>query len=301
MRINQCKRDRSTVRLESGPSSHSLSLTKEIEQNQEPSSTPVFTTDYDGAYWDTVARCMIDEPHYMDPIIAKQKRQAHLELIMGWLPANAKQILKTDLFEEAFGDDALLPYFHRSGGQTVGMDISPRVMANAARRGLSPHSVVCDVRELPYAEGSFDAIISTSTLDHFANSTDITASLSQCRRVLRPGGILIVTLDNRQNFLDWLMRLVYQVGVVPYHIGPSYSMQELKSSLAQVGFTTTDTAALIHNPRIVTTGLVKMLRFARGESADRSIQFLLDMFDGMRNWPTRYRTACFIAARAERK
>ena len=44
---------------------------------------------------------------YLHPLVAEQKRHVHLELARRWTDGLAvSAALKTDLFEEAFGDDA---------------------------------------------------------------------------------------------------------------------------------------------------------------------------------------------------
>ena len=46
------------------------------------------------------------------------------------------------------------------------------------------------VEELPFPEGSFDLVISTTSFDHWA---DQRAGLGECARVLAPGGWLVLT------------------------------------------------------------------------------------------------------------
>ena len=56
--------------------------------------------------------------------------------------------------------------------------------------------------ELPFGESSFDLVFVKSTLDHCANAE---RALSEFRRVLRPRGFLLITL---QNFASWQRRIV---------------------------------------------------------------------------------------------
>ncbi len=51
--------------------------------------------------------------------------------------------------------------------------------------------------DLPYPANSFDAVISIGTLHH---TGDLTRSVSEVRRVLRPGGIALVMVYNRHSF-----------------------------------------------------------------------------------------------------
>ena len=48
-----------------------------------------------------------------------------------------------------------------------------------------------DIHALPYAEGSFDLVVHSDTLEHVAHPV---RALSECRRVLKPGGGLCFTV-----------------------------------------------------------------------------------------------------------
>ena len=51
---------------------------------------------------------MADESWYLDPLVARQKRDKHLALLQAWWNGGSAMVLKTDLFEEANGYDELL-------------------------------------------------------------------------------------------------------------------------------------------------------------------------------------------------
>ena len=75
----------------------------------------------------------------------------------------------------------------------VGVDLSERMLevgrAKAARRGLELRLEVADGTQLPFADGSFDAVTIAYGLRNFG---DIDAGLREFRRVLRRGGRLVV-------------------------------------------------------------------------------------------------------------
>jgi SAM-dependent methyltransferase len=52
-----------------------------------------------------------------------------------------------------------------------------------------PH-VSADVQALPFRDGAFDAVKATEVLEHVP---DVGRALAECRRVLRPGGHLVIT------------------------------------------------------------------------------------------------------------
>ena len=51
--------------------------------------------------------------------------------------------------------------------------------------------VGADVQALPFRDGAFDAVKATELLEHVP---DVARALAECRRVLRPGGHLVITV-----------------------------------------------------------------------------------------------------------
>ena len=155
-------------------------------------------------YWDHVAQSL-EGKYYLNELLGEHKRRIHLKLVERWGQSRQHgKILKTDLFEEALGTDDLLFHLRDRASQAVGVDVSPRIVRKAKSRaqvsqGGSNHFVVADVRTLPFANDSFDLIISNSTLDHFPAEADLKRGLSEISRALLPGGILIITMDNPSN------------------------------------------------------------------------------------------------------
>lgn len=80
----------------------------------------------------------------------------------------------------------------------VGLDLSPQQVARATRRARSVASraqfVVGSALELPFADGSFDAVLSVASIKHWP---DPPKGLRECVRVLRPGGSLGVVEADR--------------------------------------------------------------------------------------------------------
>ncbi len=85
----------------------------------------------------------------------------------------------------------------RYGLEVIGLDLDPamveRARTNAARSakqdGREPAFLVGDVASLAFPDRSFDLVVSTLSMHHWA---DPTAGLSEIGRVLRPGGRALV-------------------------------------------------------------------------------------------------------------
>ncbi len=75
----------------------------------------------------------------------------------------------------------------REGWQPVVVDRSAEMLAHAAAKGLA--TVEADAQSLPFEDASFDAAMMISMLHHVE---DRGAALTEARRILRPGGRLVL-------------------------------------------------------------------------------------------------------------
>jgi SAM-dependent methyltransferase len=73
-------------------------------------------------------------------------------------------------------------------GQVTGIDSNPRPLAVAGRRALTVAQSLGD--QLPFAEDTFDVVALLDTVEHIPDELGV---FSECRRVLKPGGLLVVT------------------------------------------------------------------------------------------------------------
>ncbi|PWI13311.1 class I SAM-dependent methyltransferase [Streptomyces sp. Act143] len=88
-----------------------------------------------------------------------------------------------------------------AGYDVVGSDLSPRAAARAAveaaERGLRLPTAAADMRRLPFAPSVFDVVVcADNSLPHLLSAADVSAALGEMRRVLRDGGLLVLTVRN---------------------------------------------------------------------------------------------------------
>ena len=214
----------------------------------------VQSTDVAGEDWDAVARLDDDLPAGW----RRRARREHLDLIDRWIGTPVGRWLKTDLAEESLPDRALLPSL--PSATWIAVDIS----VEAARRAriAVARPVVADVRALPFREGSFDGVLSTSTLDHFGDAADIGRSLAELATVVAPEGRLLLTLDNPENPLvrarNALPRdVAARTGLVPFAVGATLDEDHARAAVTTAGFDVDDVCHLLHAPHVVATRLAR--------------------------------------------
>jgi len=253
--------------------------------------------------WESLpAKLNYAEPY--DELLARDYSSTYAELINRWAPPSGNRlILKTDLYDEALCRfRSFISEISSAGDRIVGMDISSEIVkaARSARHTEGPleHYTCCDVRFLPFAENSFDLVISDSTLDHFESRDDIRRSLAELHRVLKPGGIMVLTLDNSSNFSEPLFRAWISLGMAPFYIGPTLSRKKLAGTLKDLDFTVTGETAIVHVPRFFGKLILRLLRGVSGKKFDAVISRWLKSLHSLEGKRIQYLTAQFIAVRA---
>jgi ubiquinone/menaquinone biosynthesis C-methylase UbiE len=97
------------------------------------------------------------------------------------------------------GTGVLAAMLARKGLQVTGIDISPPMMGVAARRlkeeGLESQVMLRELGavdlDTAFQEASFDAVVSTLVFSELSDD-EIAYALTECRRILRPGGQLLI-------------------------------------------------------------------------------------------------------------
>lgn len=255
-----------------------------------------------GGTWEEIAH-KSNPSWYLDPVVAEQKRRVHQKLIRDWTGDFLPEcVLKTDAFEEAYGDDQILFDLFPGVRTVIGIDLSSSTAARARSRCgcVPPYFIAGDVRNLPLPPGSVDLVVSNSTLDHFSSAEEFRSALRELYRVLRPGGRLIITMDNLSNPLYRLLRLMSRTRWSPFPLGYTTSGAGLEKTIRETGLEVLATGAIMQNPRLISTVLFLGLRRLLRKRADAPVRLLVRLFAQLDKLPTRQFTACWVGVCARK-
>jgi len=114
-----------------------------------------------------------------------------------------------------------------SSDYTVGLDISKDALIKARKNNRHIHWVLGDGTSLPFKNESFDVVISLQVIEHIPKKK-VFPYLNEIKRVLKSGGMFILTTPNRN-----LRLLPFQKPWNPSH-EHEYSAKELENVLKRV-------------------------------------------------------------------
>jgi SAM-dependent methyltransferase len=252
-------------------------------------------------YWDAVSLAFTQNSSHS--LWRSYSDQLNRSLLKSWMVnRRMASILKTDAFDEAV-DEGLYPLLQEYAAVVHAIDIAPESVNAAAKRYPDFAVHYADVRDLAFADGSFDMVVSNSTLDHFRARSDIDKSLQELFRVLKAGGELVISLDNLQNPIIWVRSvlpfgLLKKLHLVPYYVGKSCGRQGLIAALERAGFEVLETRAIMHCPRFLAVPLAGIVQKRVSREGQKRFLALLAKFEVLAAWPSRFFTGHFVAARA---
>ena len=158
--------------------------------------------------------------------------QARKALWEGAEGSDAKEILWRTIetweprrvLEVGGGEGELAERMQRELAATVTfVDLSPRMVELARARGVDAQEG--DVQRLPFADGSFDTVVSAWMLYHVP---DLDAGLGEIARVLVPGGALIAVTNSVDHIAELRELLAYPPGAFELSFNSENGEQHLR-------------------------------------------------------------------------
>jgi ubiquinone/menaquinone biosynthesis C-methylase UbiE len=120
-----------------------------------------------------------------------------------------------EVLDLACGHGRIANRLTRRGARMTGLDATPLFLEHArtqaAEQGLEVEYLQGDMRALPFADASFDRVISFFTSFGYFSEPENRQVLAEVRRVLRPGGRLMLDANNLAELLPrWLPSTVIE-------------------------------------------------------------------------------------------
>lgn len=134
----------------------------------------------------------------------------------------------------------------------TGIDLEEPVLARARSRYPEVGFVCGDLNRMPFPDAAFDALVSLQVIEHLSHPGGF---LTECHRVLRPGGLVVLATPNRLTFSpDGVIRN-------PFHT-IEFAPEELREAVAH-RFDAVEMMGVFHGPRIRAWELVQRGSFVQ--------------------------------------
>jgi SAM-dependent methyltransferase len=139
---------------------------------------------------------------YQRPELVQQYAKVTLTLPeVAILLRQRDQVLGQRVLDIGCGAGRLAAYLGPSSDY-VGLDISPHMVAHCRERFPGQTFVEGDLRVLPFEDASFNAVIAIANVIDAVSHEDRVHALEDWRRVLAPGGVLVMSTHNRHHAVE---------------------------------------------------------------------------------------------------
>ena len=143
------------------------------------------------------------------------------------------------------GPGQIARYLHRRGVEALGVDLSPRMVAEAQRLNPEIHFHQGSMLSLPEADNSWGGIAAFYCIIHIPRQRVVEA-LREMRRVLKPGCVLLVTfhigseIKHLEEWWDKPVKLDFAF----------YLPEEMENWLGEAGYELEETLVREPNPEV---------------------------------------------------
>ncbi|MCG9971827.1 class I SAM-dependent methyltransferase [Christiangramia crocea] len=142
---------------------------------------------------------------------------------------------KGKTLEAGIGTGRSIPYYPK-GVQLTAIDFSPKMLKKAEKKfAESPIPVKfmeMDVQHLEFPDNSFDTVVTSCV---FCSVPDPVKGLKEIRRVLKPGGQLLM-LEHMRSHKKFLGKLMDWLNFIPLNIWGANINRETLDNLKKAGF-----------------------------------------------------------------
>jgi len=132
--------------------------------------------------------------------------QAKAEILLPLLSSLSGDLSHLRVLDVGCGVGLLHPYLTGKIGRLDGVDISAASLEVARKDNPAVHYQIHDGQSLPYSDAAFDCAMAVTVMHHVPPQ-DWMVFLNELRRVVRPGGLVVIIEHNPLNPLtQWVVR-----------------------------------------------------------------------------------------------
>ena len=139
---------------------------------------------------------------------------------------------------EGYGADLIASVARR----VVAVDYDAATVAHVRSRYPRVQVVAANLASLPVPDSSMDVVVNFQVIEHLWDQPQF---ITECLRVLRPGGLLMMSTPNRITFTPGS-----DTPVNPFHTR-ELNAAELRELLTDGGFRVTSMSGVFHGPRLI--------------------------------------------------
>lgn len=206
---------------------------------------------------------------YLDP-----PRRESIDLSVFWLKSKPKG----RLLEVGCGSGATLKSMKELGWQVEGVDFDAAAVEQARRKGLTVHLGTLTEQKLP--ENTFDVIAASHFIEHVPDPIDM---LRECRRLLKPGGLLVLITPNARSWGHRLYLADWRGLEPPRHLR-IFTRSSLAATCTQAGFNPGDCRSVVRTNTILLESRM-LRRTGKADSVRRPLwAFLWAEVTGLFQW-----------------
>ena len=143
------------------------------------------------------------------------------------------------------GPGQIARYLHRQGVETLGVDLSPRMIEEAQRLNPKIHFHQGDMLSLPDEDNAWGGIAAFYCIIHIPRE-QIVDALREMKRVLKPGGVLLLTFhigEESKHLDEWWEK--------PVNLDFAFYLpKEMETWLKDAGYEGIETLVREPNPEV---------------------------------------------------
>jgi ubiquinone/menaquinone biosynthesis C-methylase UbiE len=165
-----------------------------------------------------------------------EPRESRLRKALGMLDGESRQ---GRLLDVAAGSGIAAATLQERGWEVSALDISEELVAQVGERGIDARVHDLSAGPLPFEDQSFEAVFAGEIIEHLV---DTSGFLDELRRVLSPGGVLVLTtpnlgsLENRLRLLLGRYPIWVEVALSDQGHVRAYTLPTLRGHLTSRGF-----------------------------------------------------------------